>query len=42
VLGEAVAVDLPGGRLAIEWAGPGEPIWMTGPAEKSFEGTVDI
>ncbi|MGH8496179.1 MAG: diaminopimelate epimerase [Gammaproteobacteria bacterium] len=42
VLGEDVAVDLPGGRLAIHWAGPGEPIWMTGPAEKSFEGTVDL
>ncbi|MBA3563222.1 MAG: diaminopimelate epimerase [Gammaproteobacteria bacterium] len=42
VLGEEVAVDLPGGRLAIHWEGPGEPIWMTGPAEKSFEGTVDI
>ncbi|HUO82021.1 MAG TPA: diaminopimelate epimerase [Gammaproteobacteria bacterium] len=42
VLGEAVAVDLPGGRLAVQWAGPGEPIWMTGPAEKSFEGTIDL
>jgi hypothetical protein len=32
----------PGGRLDIQWAGPGEPIWMTGPAERAFEGEVKI
>jgi len=35
-----VQVDLPGGRLDIQWKGPGEPIWMTGPAETAFEGEV--
>ena len=42
VLDEQVKVDLPGGRLVLSWAGPGEPIWMTGPAVKVFEGQVDI
>lgn len=40
LLDENVRVDLPGGRLDIQWKGPGEPIWMTGPAERAFEGEV--
>ena len=27
-----VQIELPGGRLSIEWAGPGQPVMMTGPA----------
>jgi diaminopimelate epimerase len=42
LLDENVRVDLPGGRLDIQWAGAGETIWMTGPAERSFEGEVKI
>jgi diaminopimelate epimerase len=42
LLDESVRVDLPGGRLDIQWKGPGEPIWMTGPAERAFEGEVEI
>jgi diaminopimelate epimerase len=42
LLGEKVDVDLPGGRLIIEWAGPGQPIWLTGPTETSFEGSFEI
>lgn len=42
LLGEDVNVDLPGGRLAVHWKGPGEPIWLTGPAEISYEGEVVI
>jgi diaminopimelate epimerase len=42
LLGEEVKVDLPGGRLTVQWKGPGEPIWLTGPAETSFEGKVEI
>lgn len=42
LLGEKVNVDLPGGRLIIEWAGPGQPIWLTGPTETVFQGFVDI
>ncbi|GAB2573148.1 diaminopimelate epimerase [Dyella jejuensis] len=33
-----VQVDLPGGSLQIDWAGPGERLWMTGPAAFVFEG----
>lgn len=33
-----VQVDLPGGSLYIDWAGPGERLWMTGPAMFVFEG----
>ncbi|HET7687245.1 MAG TPA: diaminopimelate epimerase [Candidatus Macondimonas sp.] len=39
-LAPEVAVDLPGGRLRIQWAGPGEPVWMTGPALHVFDGQV--
>ena len=42
LLDEEVQVDLPGGRLDIQWKGPGEPIWMTGPAERAFEGEVQL
>jgi diaminopimelate epimerase len=41
-LAEEVRVDLPGGRLTVQWPGPGEPIWLTGPAETAFEGQVDV
>jgi diaminopimelate epimerase len=41
-LAEEVRVDLPGGRLIVQWPGPGEPIWLTGPAETAFEGQVDL
>jgi len=33
-----VAVTLPGGTLEIRWMGPGETLWMTGPASFVFEG----
>ncbi len=33
-----VAVALPGGMLEIRWNGPGETLWMTGPATFVFEG----
>jgi diaminopimelate epimerase len=35
---DAVAVDLPGGRLTIDWAGPGQPLYKTGPATFVFDG----
>jgi diaminopimelate epimerase len=41
-LAEEVRVDLPGGRLTVQWPGPGQPIWLTGPAETAFEGNVDV
>lgn len=33
-----VLVNLPGGSLRIDWAGPGHALWMTGPAAFAFEG----
>jgi diaminopimelate epimerase len=41
-LAEDVRVDLPGGQLAVQWPGPGESVWLTGPAETAFEGRVEI
>lgn len=35
---DCVRVDLPGGSLQIDWAGPGHQLWMTGPARFAFEG----
>ena len=37
-LGPEVAVELPGGTLRIAWRGPGQPLWMAGPAAFVFEG----
>ncbi len=39
---ERVAVDLPGGRLYIRWAGEGSPVYMTGPATTVFEGSIEV
>ena len=37
-----VEVTLPGGVLDIVWGGPGEHIWMTGPAVVAFRGEVEL
>ncbi len=37
-----VRVALPGGELTIRWAGPGDPVWMTGEAVTVFEGVVKV
>jgi diaminopimelate epimerase len=37
-VGDRVQVELPGGTLRIDWAGPGHTLWMTGPAAFAFEG----
>ncbi len=42
LLDRQVEVSLPGGILQIEWQGEGEPVWMTGPAETVFRGTVTL
>ena len=41
-LDSRVEVELPGGKLEISWAGPGEHIWMKGPTAVSFTGRVEI
>jgi len=41
--GNNVNVDLPGGRLVIEWSGnPADSVLMTGPATTVFEGTYPL
>jgi diaminopimelate epimerase len=42
LLHEEVQVDAPGGSMVVRWPGPGERLWLTGPAVKVYEGTVDI
>ncbi len=40
LLDERVRVQLPGGELVISWRGIGEPVWMTGPATRVFDGKI--
>ncbi|MEK7711826.1 MAG: diaminopimelate epimerase, partial [Pseudomonadota bacterium] len=42
LLDENVAVRVRGGTLQISWRGEGEPVWMTGPAVRVFEGEIDL
>lgn len=42
LLESPVRVDLPGGRLDIEWAGRGSPVFMRGPAVTVFEGDIAL
>ncbi|AYN92667.1 MULTISPECIES: diaminopimelate epimerase [Pseudomonas] len=41
-LNSPVQIELPGGLLDIEWAGPGKPVLMTGPAVRVYEGQVRL
>jgi len=34
-------IELPGGALGIEWAGEGEPVYMTGPAVTVYQGELE-
>ena len=42
LLQSPVRVTTRGGELTIAWQGNGQPVWMTGPAETVFEGSIDI
>jgi diaminopimelate epimerase len=42
LLGADVEVRVPGGTLSVHWDGPGQSIWLTGPAKQAFEGRVEI
>jgi diaminopimelate epimerase len=37
-----VRVEARGGELRVNWAHPGEHIWLSGPAEVSFEGHIEV
>jgi diaminopimelate epimerase len=42
LLDTPVRVHTRGGELSIAWAGPGQPVFMTGPAVAVFAGEVDL
>jgi diaminopimelate epimerase len=42
LLDSDVQVDLPGGSASVTWSGPGQHIWLTGPATIVFTGSIDI
>jgi diaminopimelate epimerase len=42
LLDSDVRVDLPGGSAIVTWSGPGQHIWLTGPATMVFTGSIDI
>ncbi len=41
-LDSSVDVELAGGHLTITWERPGDPVWMTGPAVRVFEGQITL
>ena len=42
VLANEVQVELPGGRLFIEWQGPDTPLYMTGDATHIYDGNIQL
>ncbi|ROZ80112.1 diaminopimelate epimerase [Pseudomonas neustonica] len=42
LLRSPVQIQLPGGNLQIEWDGPGQPVMMTGPATRVYEGQIRV
>ncbi|TDM08752.1 MAG: diaminopimelate epimerase [Ideonella sp. MAG2] len=41
-LDAAVEVQTRGGQLRVEWAGPGQPVMMTGPAQTVYQGEIEL
>lgn len=39
---ECVTVELPGGLLKVHWQGGDQPLWLSGPATKVFEGILKL
>jgi diaminopimelate epimerase len=42
LLDAEVRVDLSGGTAMVYWEGPGQHIWLTGPATTVFTGSIDL
>jgi diaminopimelate epimerase len=42
LLDSPVQVEARGGKLTISWAGEGEPVYLSGPAETVFEGEIEL
>lgn len=41
-LAQDVEVRVAGGTLSVHWGGVGQGVWLTGPAQRAFEGRVEI
>jgi diaminopimelate epimerase len=42
LLTDQVEVQLPGGKLGVNWPGAGHTLWLTGPAEIAYTGRVEL
>lgn len=42
LLNSPVRVSARGGELSIAWAGPGQPVYLSGPAVSVFEGEIEV
>jgi diaminopimelate epimerase len=42
LLGASVEVQLPGGKLSVNWPGTGHSLWLTGPASIAYTGRVEL
>jgi diaminopimelate epimerase len=42
LLDSPVRVETRGGALTVSWAGGDNPVWMKGPAETVYEGTLEL
>jgi diaminopimelate epimerase len=42
LLDSPVRVDTRGGALTISWGGGDNAVWMKGPAQTVYEGTIEI
>ncbi len=41
-LDQSVEVSLPGGSARVNWTGPGNPVYLSGPAETVFSGEINL
>jgi diaminopimelate epimerase len=41
-LDDDVEIRLPGGALTIQWSGPGNALWQTGPTTRVYEGRIEL
>lgn len=42
MLGSNVNVAMPGGKLQVQWAGEGQPVYLSGPAVAVYEGVIEL
>ena len=42
LLSETVSVEMLGGAVTVTWPGPGQDLWLTGPAVRVFDGKIKI